>query len=181
MNYKLINKQTNEEHICSKIVIDGFDYYVNDKKNQVILGETYYENDNCIPIYSFTPETLPIEYYLQKIIATNNPSIDLPKVVDEVEELALCENKKFFYQQTAYSGDFYIRGYNKSQESHPFSEEDMIEFYKWVNDPHIEDSRQPTAVYIKNIDMWWYNHNKYTSKELLQIWKEQRVKTIYYN
>lgn len=160
MKIKLINKQTNEEHICSKVVIDGFDYYVNDKKNQVILGETYYENDNCIPIYSFTPETLPIEYYLQKIIATNNPSINLPKVIDEVEKLAKlnCPSEMAFE-------NMFIRGYNKSQESHPFSEEDMIEFSWWL---------------VKNLGMFSCDKTAHFNKEYLQIWKEQRIKTIYY-
>ena len=32
MNYKLINKLTGEEHICQKVTIDGFDYYVSDEK-----------------------------------------------------------------------------------------------------------------------------------------------------
>ena len=28
MKYKLTNKQTNEENLCDKVTIDGFDYYV---------------------------------------------------------------------------------------------------------------------------------------------------------
>ena len=38
--YKLINKQTGEEHLCDKVVIDGWDYYVSDElpqKNDKIL------------------------------------------------------------------------------------------------------------------------------------------------
>lgn len=30
--YKLINNKTKKEHVCSKITIDGFDYYVSDEK-----------------------------------------------------------------------------------------------------------------------------------------------------
>jgi len=30
MKYKLINAQTKEEHLCDKVTIDGFDYYVSD-------------------------------------------------------------------------------------------------------------------------------------------------------
>ena len=32
MKYKLISKTTDEEHLCDKVTIDGFDYYVNDEK-----------------------------------------------------------------------------------------------------------------------------------------------------
>jgi len=32
MKYRLINKQTGEEHLCDKVTIDGFDYYVSDDK-----------------------------------------------------------------------------------------------------------------------------------------------------
>jgi len=32
MKYKLINKQTGEEHLCNKVTIDGFNYYVSDEK-----------------------------------------------------------------------------------------------------------------------------------------------------
>jgi len=29
MKYKLINLKTKKEHLCDKVTIDGFDYYVN--------------------------------------------------------------------------------------------------------------------------------------------------------
>ena len=32
MKYKLISKTTGEEHLCDKVTIDGFDYYVSDEK-----------------------------------------------------------------------------------------------------------------------------------------------------
>lgn len=31
MKYKLINTITKEEHLCDKVTIDEFDYYVSDK------------------------------------------------------------------------------------------------------------------------------------------------------
>lgn len=30
--YKLINIKTKEEHLCDKVTIKGFDYYVSDEK-----------------------------------------------------------------------------------------------------------------------------------------------------
>ena len=38
--YKLINTTTKEEHLCDKVTIDGFDYYVSDEK--------YAVGENCI-------------------------------------------------------------------------------------------------------------------------------------
>jgi hypothetical protein len=32
MKYKLINNKTKEEHLCEKVTIDGFDYYVSNEK-----------------------------------------------------------------------------------------------------------------------------------------------------
>lgn len=48
-----------------------------------------------------------------------------------------------------------------------FSEEDMIEFYKWVTEKHSVDI---TGKY-----------SKMSTKKLLQLWKEQRPKIVYYN
>ena len=176
MKYKLINSVSKIETICDKVTMDGFDYYVSDERAVA--------NDFALYGGHITKKIVDTEWTTgdKKVIATNNPNIDIPKVVDEVE--ILLEN---YYSHEDDGGDrvFYstqVREIiNKSQETHPFSEEDMIDFYKWVNQPHPEDNRQPSAVYIKNIDMWWHNHKKYTSKELLQLWKEQQPKIVYYN
>jgi esterase/lipase superfamily enzyme len=113
-------------------------------------------------------------------------------VVDEVEELALQTflfPKDLFYELKHSSQNDYlleeqfglnnliryrevlgfITGYNKSQESHPFGEEDMIEFLNF---------HQRTA--LLSFTSTGENQGK-TYKELLQIWKEQSIKTIYYN
>jgi hypothetical protein len=67
---------------------------------------------------------------IHKVIATNNPNINIPKVVDEVEKLAKKYADEFEYNELSehrlyvnvYQG--FIQGYNKSQETHPFSYED---------------------------------------------------------
>lgn len=128
--YKLINNQTKEEHLCNKVTIDGFDYYVSDKEEQVVLGKNYYEHDNHIPIYSFTKDTLPKEYYLPEVIATNNPNINIPKVVDEVYYECMKD-------QNGGINGMWVKGYNKSQETHPFSEEDMKSFGKFCIENNI--------------------------------------------
>ncbi len=52
MKYKLINKTTQEEHLCSKVVIDGFDYYMKEKRKELLeiwkeqkIKTVYYGND----------------------------------------------------------------------------------------------------------------------------------------
>ena len=68
--YKLINKTTGEEHICEKVVIDGWDYYVSDDKVQVgaTIGLEQIDTLNDIDLL-----------LQKKVIATNNPSIDILK------------------------------------------------------------------------------------------------------
>jgi hypothetical protein len=158
--YKLINLKTKEEHLCDKVTIDGFDYYVGDgeiKLNDPITDKyrVWFWRDDCSLLGR------------KKIIATNNPHIDIPKVVDEVEELAISYEKSFTDNGVTIKADFKA-GYNKSQETHPFSEEDMIEFLNYY---------QKTCLLAFNSS--GQNHGK-TTKELFQLWKEQQPITLYY-
>ena len=187
MNYKLINKQTGEETLCDKVTIDGIDYYVSDelpKLNNVVItsvGNIHYIKDNSKDFIEY------ISKLGKKIIATNNPNIDIPKIVNEVEELALkttLQPKVLFDKLKKCSqndallidefGDYnivkyrettgFISGYNKSQETHPFSEDDMKNFGKFCIENNV--CKEENRYY-----QYW---------ELLQLWKEQQLKTVYY-
>lgn len=151
MKYKLINKQTGEEHICEKVVIDGWDYYVSDEKGQVgdIVVEKYV--DGTIGLEQI--DTLnDIDLLLQKkVIATNNPDIDIPKVV---ELLDYETNKYSEITEEPQRIIGFALGYNKHQETHPFSEEDVIDFATFRNGGDV--------------------------REEFNLWKEQRTKTLYY-
>lgn len=167
MKYKLINKQTGETHLCEKVIIDGFDYYVSDENinvgdyyltftNKTVMGNVRKCEDSS---YNFT--------HCKKVIATNNPNIDVPKVVDEVEELS----NSWYYKSgkitpSKIEKSSFIAGYNKSQETHPFTEEDMIEFAKKCC--HFQSGTMSKDVSNQQLD------------ELLQLWKEQKAKTLYY-
>ena len=160
MNYKLINKQTGEERICQKMVVDGWDYYVSDEKPipcnpaNVCMAHITKLCDKCG------------KYQGRKVIATNNPNIDIPKVVDEVDiafESYQKQPKEFKKGITQWVSGFHF-GYNKSQKTHSFSEEDMIEFAKYS---------------IKN-NFCKEENRYYQYWELLQLWKEQKPKTIWY-
>lgn len=174
--YKLINLKTKEEHLCDKVTIGEFDYYVSDDK--ILNG------DHCVH-----PTTLNISQhsfdnnlrlYWEKIIATNNPNIDIPKVVDNVEKLAwdiiindssLVESKEQIIGVTAF-----YEGYNKSQETHPFNEEDMIDFADWKGEHYFvqNDNCKWTSELLK------FSGCVYTTKELFKLWKEQQLKIVYY-
>jgi hypothetical protein len=189
MKYLLINSVTKEEYLCEKAAVDGFDYYVcfipdmlPDTKYKTIV-----ENRRRIVEYS-----RHIQSTDKSIIATNNPSGDLPKVLN-IRELAYEYYKqhepsvyaKYFKlrnhqalerekynQDKEYLIQSFISGYNKSQETHPFSETDMIQFAEWLN----------VKEYML-IDSSWYHMGHWTNlstKNLLDMWKEQRTQTIYF-
>jgi hypothetical protein len=183
--YKLINKTTGEEHICEKVVVDGRAYYVSDDKVQVgdIVIEIYV--DATIGLEQI--DTLnDIDLLLQKkVIATNNPSIDIPKVVDEVDIIGetACEianvslnwykdkNNKDRDYSIIWHVDGIIEGYNKSQETHPNSDSDTAEFAEWLT-----LNTNSTSIHGEYI----YKNVRRVTKELIQIWKEQRPKILYY-
>ena len=154
LKYKLINNQTKEEHLCDKVTIDRFDYYVGNE----IAGFTYnkptYNSDGRIG--------LPENNQSRKIIATNNPNIDIPKVVDEAERLAESIIPNLPYKKYVKTG--FIGGYNKSQETHSFSEEDMIEFAHFYFREEFNSTIQDCK----------------STEEIFQLWKEQQPKILYY-
>lgn len=138
MKYKLINKTTGEEHICEKVVIDGWDYYVS-------------------------------YVYGKPTIATNNINHHIPKVVDETwiffkEVDGTCEKDQYEHW-------LYKSGYNKSQETHPNSDSDTAEFAEWLT-----LNTNSTSIHGEYI----YKNVRRVTKELIQIWKEQRTKILYY-
>lgn len=177
MKYKLINKTTGEEHICEKVVIDGWDYYVSDEKGQIgdIVVEKYV--DGTIGLEQI--DTLnDIDLLLQKkVIATNNPYDDIlniPKVVDEDEKIALMairSSKKFASKSESDYTLGFIAGYKESQETHPNSDDDMVEFAEWLT-----LNTNSTSIHGEYI----YKNVRRVTKELIQLWKEQRTKTLYY-
>ena len=213
--YKLINKQTGEEHICQKVVIDGMDYYVSDEKpklNDAVItavGNIHYIKEDAKDFIEY------VSKLGKKVIATNNSNIYIPKIVYEVGDLFKVGNrlkittlykldestgfqtyegvvvknrdglsfnsddgKKFKLQGTYWFGsllDQKIELIYESQETYPFSEEDMIDFSQWVS--------KYDWVFMSDKDHWVNDdlslHPK-TTKELLQLWKEQQTKTVYY-
>lgn len=171
--YKLINNQTKEEHLCNKVTIDGFDYYVSSDKNyQEFEGWFYHPFINELQI-NCNPDGC------HKVIATNNLDLDIPKVVDEVDNLANKHCDTIIPKDVTRSLHYSFKcGYNKSQETYPFSEEDMIDFILW------KDENKFSVISTKEdwvSELLEYSGCVYTTKELLQLWKEQKLKIVYYN
>ena len=177
MKYKLINKQTKEEHICQKVTIDGFDYYVSDNHINKLKPDDAYHTivENPRRVVRYTKHIQDTTSGV--IICTNNPNIDIPKVVDEVKVLANLHKVNI---SEDWSKASFIKGYNKSQETHSFSEEDMIEFANWIGEEWSPNGRK---------ECWDSNELNSThepkylvdgTKELLQIWKKQKPKIVYY-
>lgn len=157
--FKLINIDTKEEHLCDKITIDGFDYYVNEshqQKGDPIIHKTYIDKLQYAPDeYGSTQE------HWWKVIATNNPNIDIPKIVDEVgkawEEVANSYNHK----NSGVNPHAFRLGYNKYKETHPFSEEDV----RFMLSESFKASHEGYRI---------------TSDEIIRLCKEQRPKILYY-
>lgn len=62
------------------------------------------------------------------------------------------------------------------QEIHPFSEEDMVEFAEFLADNCFWRNGQKGS-------LWYSATGKYKDsfmKEIVQLWKEQQTKTLYY-
>ena len=198
--YKLINKQTGESHLCDKVTIDGFDYYVSDEipeeddiatipdyASLVVVGSIdnmpYSEpHRNWQGLFCDTCFDVEAISKFRKVIATNNPNIDIPKVVDEVEILFPTNRKGATWMPSRHeiNNQYRQEGYNKSQETHPNSDEDMIEFDKWKNEKYklLHGEYVDTNDYYSIPDL--KSVKKYTTKELLKLWKEQKPKSVYY-
>lgn len=163
--YKLINRKTKEEHICSKVTIGSYDYYTGEFN--IPLESKYKsieENPRRIVEYHKT-----LGGFLGKpILCTNSPFVNLPQVIDEVSEQAKINFPLDVSTGTegavinGYLTAGFCVGYNKSKETNPFTAEDMIDFGKFCHD----DANSVNRVV--------------TFEELFQIWKQQRIKVIYF-
>ena len=164
MKYKLISKTTDEEHLCDKVTIDGFDYYVSD---QIIKDVRPYKGKWQVEegtILNKFPTYLTDLSSCRLVIATNNSNIDISQIIEEPNETLIHQiAADLGYRMLPDDLEEGIKaGYKESQETHPFSEDDMVEFGKYAHND---------AFSLSNVK---------TFKELFQLWKEQQTKIIYY-
>ena len=162
--YKLINTTTKEEHLCDKVTIDGFDYYVSD---EIIKDVRPYNGEWQIEkgyILNKLPTYLTDLSECRLVIATNNLNIDIPQILEEPNETLIHQiAADLGYRMLPDDLEEGIKaGYKESQETHPFSEDDMVEFGKYAHND---------AFSLSNVK---------TFKELFQLWKERNPKKVYY-
>ena len=182
MKVKIINKNTNQQFDCEEVEIDGYKYYLYYNTEPKKIGQYYINKDNQVDIVKTGKELG------KPILCSNNPNIEIPKVVDEVDKIS----EEWFlingYNQFDYihshrtpdaitASNLFKAGYNKSQETHPFSEQDMLDFVLW------KDENKFSVISTKEdwvSELLEYSGCVYTTKELLQPWQEQQPKIVYY-
>lgn len=161
MKVKAINKNTNQQFDCEEIEIDGYKYYLYYNIEPKKIGQYYITKDNQVDIVKTGKELG------KPILCTNNPNIDIPKIIeysDILEDMAVLSTEENEIDDSIEYGHRlgFINGYNKSQETHSFSEKDMKSFGKFCFE----------------YDYRLFGRKLY--KELLQLWKEQQPKKVYY-
>jgi len=166
--YKLKNIKTNEIHLCDKVTIDGFDYYVSDEKYAV--GENCIgEDEGGLRIHKCVILNNCLAIGCKKVIATNNPNIDIPMVIDAVQVFAETKVPDGF--RTIWKS-----GYNKSQKTHPFSLDDVKEIISLAREQYWDiDNRG----FSSNTEGDW-SFKYSTEDEIIQKYQETKVLTIFY-
>lgn len=150
------------------IILEQGNVLVSDEKEKVQSGIWYYEIDNHIPVYQFTKDTLPDRYYLQKVLASDNPKHNLPSInyngledkfgIIDVEKLA---EKNFKKNTSSLNKISYEIGFEEGFEicqslnDKKFSLEDMENAYNAGEnygyesspiEPHYLDRVNPTFI-----------------------------------
>ena len=129
--YQLIHIDTLESVMCEKIIIDGNDYYV--IKTDDLDMFTYYVDiiENTIEFEGDSDE-IDVNPNWRKIIATTNPSIKCPQVVDYGLYLAEQEypfEEGYSVADKNYSigelQDSFNLGYQQYSETHSLSDEEV--------------------------------------------------------
>lgn len=164
--YKLINKQTGEEHICEKVTIDSFDYYVINTEIGCKYGVSML-NELCKYGISMLNEVIEIKNdfdstLFKGIVCTNNPNIDIKQVLNETGKFSIdvtingeIDKEAKFIAETCF-----MAGYNKHKENHPFSREDVCDIIAFI------------ATTPKTRGMF--------NGDIVRLWEIQKPKTLYY-
>ncbi len=112
------------DNVCL-ILLPNQPILVEKEKTQVELGHFYYEPNNHIPVYQFTKDTLPTQYYLQKVISQSPINALPPNQQEEIgwfdiESITNEYTKRFCdldskEQANAAKYDF-TQGFNKASQ-----------------------------------------------------------------
>lgn len=165
MNYLVKNRTTGEQIFCKKVEVDGLEYYINSCLPIFENDYFYYNgviNKTTNEQKDFIINQFDREKY-SKVIATNNKSINLPQVVDElnISQYSREEHKKNhpLVQEMGFALGIMV-GYDKAKEMYQFTRNDMIEFVAFSRN------------YSEKKDIGVSDNN------LLDIWENKRTKII---
>ena len=156
--FKLINNKTKEETICNLVTINGFDYYVEDREptaSHALLDNCYYIFDNKLYKRKYSHHV-----DCKLVLCTNNPNIDIPKVIDELDSLVEKDMENNYPSYPA----VFRRGYSKAKETYKYTEEDLISFAYFYFIEEFNSTMQSSK----------------STEKLLSMWKEQQITTIFY-
>ena len=156
MKYKLINNITKEEHLCDKITIEGFDYYV--RKGFVLVTN----NPNIVDIPKVIDE---IEYFAKKHSTGYEQIKGFKKGYNKLQQTHPFNMQDMieFYEWCNFpiyraSGDL---GFNKRVQPQ------FPDYNTYVIIDEKGCSIKPKGVFL-------------TTEELIEIWGNQRTITLYY-
>lgn len=169
MQYKLINLETNQEFICEKVVVDGYEYYVYNNIDRNI--NDYYISQGFVSQNVFKWDKSQYKAYPNQkgvIIATNNSSLDIPQIVDEFESIISSDHPQNYREKAGF-----IKGYNKAKEQYTNTKQDMIEFAEWI---------KQNATTDQHFKQNWMTIDKrnLTTEQVLELFEQSRPKTIYF-
>jgi hypothetical protein len=192
--YRLINKKNKDQHLCEKVRVYGFDYYIAHIETPVD-GKQYFNvwDDR---VWTYKEKPCPMPYWgnlttLREIIATTDTILpDLPEIdtVDQNQCDAIELAEKFVKGHPDYAAEGFseyqngllngfIEGYMAHNKTNPFTKEDLIAFHRWVRRSQWQDYND----LIPNTFINKYDERK-TTVEIIELWtKESRIETIYFN
>jgi len=172
MKFKLIhNKHKEEQYICTKETIEGYNYYVSEEAETNLDDLCYAKTANAIFV-NVNPKLNSTDKL--KVIATDNKAFTETSQIINDGEKAWEEANRFF--KDGINPYAFSAGYRASQQLYPFSEQDIIDFLEWsaVNaNPKFPNKNE---WYLKS-----FNPPKEVStSELLKFWKENHKLNILY-
>lgn len=137
MKYILKHIDSSEHIECSKVTINGFDYYVTEETGEV---DDFVTNGTQIARINVLTIDDPNKHLCRKIIATNDPkygfsTFHIPQIIDEGKKYAL---EVFPHTNEgdvedcidASKRNILALGFNKAKETYKWTDEDVKHFVK---------------------------------------------------
>lgn len=189
LKYIVKNITSGEESLCEKVVVDNQDYYVtgddfhlkNLQNNDLAYHWKSKEILTVLEYTGITADWLCLDgtkrdsYKLKKVIATTKKYLDLPMVIDEVDYYSVIEQIATSTQPSNISElniwhEIVMKmcsdAISVPKETYFYTKEDMVEFVEYLNIQYRDLEHTKALKEIGSVS------------ELIDLWQEQRIKTI---